>query len=73
MTLTVFRYLRKDINANTYILIFSIIFDVIVLSAFLIVKRQTDMMVIYAALTGIALVFVGERYFLRANYKHQEK
>lgn len=69
----ILRYLRKEINANALILISAIIFDVIVLGAFLMVKAQTDMMVIYAAATGIAFIFIGERYFLRANYNNQEK
>ncbi len=68
----VFRYLRKEINASAFILISAIIFDVIILGAFLIVKAQTDMMVIYAALVGMAFVFIGERYFLRANYNKLE-
>ncbi|GJM01336.1 MAG: amino acid permease [Methyloligella sp.] len=67
----VFRYLRKEINANGFVLISAIIFDVIVLGAFLMVKVQTDLMVIYAALFGIALIFIGERLFLHRNYTHQ--
>jgi len=61
----VFRYLRKKINANAGILITAIIFDVIVLGAFLSVKASTDMMIVYAALIGVLAVFIGERYFLR--------
>lgn len=61
----VFRYLRKEINANAFILITAIILDVIVLGAFLIVKAQSDMLVIYVALAGMAIIFAGERLFLR--------
>jgi amino acid transporter len=61
----VLRHLRKEVNANAGILITAILFDVIVLSAFLIVKASTDMMVIYAAVVGILIIFVGERFFLR--------
>ena len=61
----VFRYLRKEINANAGILIAAIIFDVVVLGAFLIVKASTDMMVIYASLIGMLVIFTGERFFLR--------
>ncbi len=67
----VFRYLRKEINANGFVLITAIIFDVIVLGAFLMVKAQTDMMVIYAALIGMALIFSGERIFLHNNNAHR--
>ncbi len=68
----VYRHLRKEINANTAILIAAIIFDVVVLGAFLIVKASTDMMVIYAALVGVLIVFVGERFFLRQSVSNEE-
>jgi len=61
----VYRHLRKEINANATILIAAIAFDVLVLGAFLLVKASTDMTVIYAALIGVVLVFVGERFYLR--------
>ena len=64
----VFRYIRHEIKANALILIMAIIFDVIVLAAFLVVKAQTDMLVIYTAVIGMLAIFVGERFFLRANY-----
>ncbi len=61
----VLKHLRKKIKANATILIMAIIFDIIVLGAFLVVKASTDLMVIYAAVIGIVLVFIGERFFLR--------
>ena len=67
----VYKYLRKEINANAFILISAIIFDVIVLGAFLIVKASTDMMIIYAAIIGILLIFIGESIFLKKN-KNEE-
>ena len=63
----VFKYLRKEINANAFILISAIIFDVVVLGAFLIVKASTDMMIVYAAFIGIVLIFLGERVFLKKH------
>ena len=61
----VFKYLRKEIHANTFILISAMIFDVIVLGAFLIVKASTDIMIIYAALIGFLFIFIGESIFLK--------
>jgi len=61
----VYRYLRQEANANGVIILAAIIFDIIVLSAFLIMKASTDMFVIYAALIGIVAIFVGERFFLK--------
>ncbi len=63
----VLRHLRKEVKANAVILIAAIAFDVIVLGAFLMVKASTDMMVIYAALAGVLIVFIGERLFLRKS------
>jgi len=60
----VLRYLRKEINASAVILIAAIVFDVVILAVFLMLKASTDMMVIYASLIGILLIFTGERLFL---------
>lgn len=68
----VFRYLRHKINANSFILMSAIIMDITVLTAFLIIKAQTDMLVIYASIVGIALIFAGERLFLHKQYSKAE-
>ena len=65
----VFRYLRKQINANAFILIAAIVMDVVVLGAFLMIKAQTDMLVIYVSIAAIAFIFIGERLFLK-SYSH---
>lgn len=57
-----------EVKANALILIIAIIFDVIVLAVFLLVKAQTDMLVIYAAIVGMLVVFAGERFFLHAKH-----
>jgi amino acid transporter len=59
----VFARLRREIGARGGILITAIILDVVVLGAFLMVKARTDMLVIYASLIGIALIFAGEALF----------
>jgi len=61
----VFRYLRKEINANAAILIAAIVFDVVILGVFLVVKASTDMMIIYASLIGVLVIFTGEKLFLK--------
>lgn len=65
----VLRYLRKEVKAGALILITAIIFDVVVLGAFLIIKAKTDIVIIYAALLGMLFIFIGERFFLRKNYR----
>jgi amino acid transporter len=63
----VFKHLRKDVGANAAILITAIILDVVVLAAFIWVKMQADMLVIWASLIGLILVFVGEKFFLKIH------
>ncbi|QDT93303.1 APC family permease [Gimesia algae] len=61
----VFRYLRKEVSASATILITAMLLDVIVLIAFIIVKAQSDPLVILIALPGLSLIFLGEWLFLR--------
>jgi amino acid transporter len=61
----VFHHLRKEIGANSFILISAMVMDVVVLGALLVVKAQTDMLVIYASLIGLVIVFAGERLFIQ--------
>mgnify|MGYP003700429175 CR=1 FL=1 len=60
----VLRHVREEIHANPVILVTAITLDVIVLIAFLWVKLQSDILVIYASVLGLVFVFAGERYFL---------
>jgi amino acid transporter len=63
----VLRHLRKEVGANLMVLAIAILLDIVVLAALLIVKAATDMLVIYASIVGIVLIFGGERLFLRAR------
>jgi len=63
----VFRHLRREIEASGTVLIIAIVMDAVVLGAFLWVKARSDMLVIWASVIGLILVFVGERYFLRST------
>lgn len=61
----ILRHIREEIEASSLILITAIILDLVVLGAFLLVKAQTDMRVIYSAAIGLVVIFLGERLFLR--------
>ena len=63
----VLRNLREDISANSYIIITAILLDAIVLAALVITKISTDMFLIIAASIMVAVIFAGERYFLRSK------
>tara|TARA_R110000868_G_scaffold411626_1_gene706508 strand:+ start:282 stop:497 length:216 start_codon:yes stop_codon:yes gene_type:complete len=58
-------YFRKEINANPFIIIIAIFLDAIVLVMFLWVKYQADPLVIWASVTGLILIFLGEKIFLK--------
>tara|TARA_B100001123_G_scaffold317935_1_gene356326 strand:+ start:329 stop:1645 length:1317 start_codon:yes stop_codon:yes gene_type:complete len=63
----VLKHLRKEVQANTFILVTAIVLDAVVLGALLWIKAQSDMMVIYAAIVGMIAVFAGERWFLNGK------
>jgi hypothetical protein len=65
----VLRHLRKDVEANAAILIVAIVLDMIVLTAFLVMKSQSDPMIIWVACVGIVAIFGAERFFLQARRK----
>jgi hypothetical protein len=63
----VLRHLRQKVGADLRIVGTAIVLDVVVLAALIYVKASSDMLVIYAAIVGLALIFIGERLFLRAR------
>jgi amino acid transporter len=69
----ILRYLRREINANACILVTAIIFDIVVLGAFLMVKASTDVLIIYVSVIGMILIFISERLFLWKNYGVEER
>jgi len=67
----VFRHLRKEIKASGTMLLTAIILDIVVLGTFIIVKYEQDITVIYAALSGVLFIVIGEIMFLK-KFKHEE-
>lgn len=63
----VLRHLRDDVKANPFILICAIILDVIVLAAFIVVKAQTDVLVVVVSLLAMLIIFAGTKLFLRSK------
>jgi amino acid transporter len=63
----VLRHLRKEIQANVFIIITAIILDVIVLGAFVWVKGTQDLLVVIVAAVLMILIFVGEKFFLKTK------
>jgi amino acid transporter len=60
-----FRHLRKETGARPSILLTAIVLDAVVLAALVYIKGTSDIFVIYTAIIGLAIIFAGERFFLR--------
>lgn len=61
----VFRHLRREVQANGAVLLSAIALDAVVLGAFLVMKAQSDPLIIVVSIVGIASIFVFEAMFLR--------
>ena len=61
----VLRRLRREVEASAVILVMAIVLDAVVLVALLVVKAQSDMLVLWASLAGLVVIFAGEWLFLR--------
>jgi len=56
--------LRKDVKANPVIVSVALLFDVIILGAFLWIKASTDLFVVVLSGVMLVLIFIGEKWFL---------
>jgi len=64
----VLRHLRKDVGASPVILISAVCLDLAALGAFLVLKAQSDPLIIIIAFAGMAAVFGFEKFYL-SNYR----
>ena len=60
----VFRRLRQEIGANPIIPLVAILFDIVILAAFLSQKFQDDRLVLIVSLVGLILIVVTQRLFM---------
>ncbi|WP_214857764.1 APC family permease [Exiguobacterium sp. s191] len=61
----VLKHLRKQLHVRVWVVTLAILFDAIVLLAFLYLKGKTDPLVLIVSLVSIILIFIGEYYFIR--------
>lgn len=61
----ILKNLKKEIEANTYIIATAIFLDLIVLGAFLYIKASSDILVVVVAAVLMVLIFTGEKWFLK--------
>lgn len=60
----VLKYLKDDVQANPVILICAIVLDALALGAFLILKWQSDPLIVVIAFAGMGLIFGLEKFYL---------
>jgi len=63
----VYRYLRQAVGARGIILILAIVFDVIILGTFLMMKAVSDPLILVVSAVGISSIFAAEKIFLRTG------
>ncbi|MGJ9383529.1 APC family permease [Salipaludibacillus sp. CF4.18] len=61
----VLKHLREKVGANIFIVASALVFDAVVLGAFVWVKATSDLLVVGVSILFIAIIFVGERFFLK--------
>ncbi len=59
------RHLRKDIEFQPWVPATAIVLDISILGTFVWMKAASDVVVLVVALGGLAIIFLGERLFLR--------
>lgn len=63
----ILRHLRGTVEANRAIVVTAIVLDVLVLGAFLWVKATADPLILIVSAVGLALIVVGEWFFMRSQ------
>lgn len=69
----ILKHLREETQSSAVVLITAIVLDTVVLGAFIFMKAASDPVIIYVAIIGLALVFAGERFFLRNSSKERRQ
>lgn len=69
----VLKHMKEKVKANAAVVITAIILDVIVLTGFVWVKVQTNLIVILVSAGLIAITFFGEKFFLRGSDGQDQK
>jgi len=60
----IYRHLRSEVGAKSWVLLCAIAFDSLVLAAFLILKGQADSTIVVIAFLSIVAIFGFEKYYL---------
>ncbi len=69
----VLRHLRKELGANPVIVMTAIVLDLIILGGFIWVKVTSDPFVLFVAAGVMALILIGEFFFLRKRPSDEQQ
>ncbi|MBL1215202.1 MAG: APC family permease [Ignavibacteriae bacterium] len=62
-----FRFLRKEVSFNPLVPLLALLFDTVILIAFIILKFNSDPLVLVVSFAGILIVIVAERLFMKTH------
>lgn len=68
-----FRHLRKEIEFNPIFPLMAIVFDSIILITFVVLKFNTDPVVLIAAAVGFVIIVIGQRLFMKSHTDSEGK
>ena len=68
----IWRKLRKEVKAKSYIVFTAIVLDAAVLLAFIWIKLLNDQLIVLVSVIMIVFIFIGERYFLKTHSNGKE-
>lgn len=60
----VWRHLRQEINASSFVILIALSLDFVVIAAFAIMKLKNDPIILFIAFAAIAIVFVFQKLYL---------
>lgn len=62
-----FRYLRKEVSFKPIIPLLALLFDAVILIAFMILKFKSDPVILIVSFAGIVIVIVAEKLFMKTH------
>jgi amino acid transporter len=65
----VLRYLREKVNANRLIVLLAIVMDIVVLTGLLLIKLETDALIVAVAVVLVVSIFITEQVFLKWSHE----
>lgn len=62
-----FRFLRKEVSFKPIVPLLALLFDAVILIAFMILKFKSDPLVLIVSFVGILIVIIAEKLFMKTH------